>query len=55
MPTSVNTKCDVEKTEHHIKSSTKKTQSNGWPLKSWVFCRVEWANNSSAKRLIHTK
>jgi hypothetical protein len=43
--------CDVERTEHHQKSSAKNMQSNEWPFKSQTFCRVCWTLNSGAKGL----
>jgi len=35
-----------EKTEYHLKSSAKNTQSRGQPFKSLVFCGGQWALNS---------
>lgn len=42
---------DAEKTECHLKSLAKSMQSNRWPLKPCVFCRVHWALNSGTKGL----
>jgi len=47
----VNMQRDIQKTEHHLKSSAKNMQSNVQPLKSQTFHTVHWALNSSAKRL----
>jgi hypothetical protein len=38
--TLANVHCEAEKMKHHLKSSTKNMQNNGWPFKSHVFCRV---------------
>ena len=38
-----NAQCDAEKTECHQRSLTKTVQSNGWPFRSHIFCRVWWA------------
>jgi hypothetical protein len=48
--TLVDMQSDAEKTSHP-KSSAMKSQSNWWPLKSRVFCRVHHALNSSTKGL----
>ena len=42
---------DAEKTERHLKSLAKNMQSNGWPLKPCVFCRIHRALNSGTKGL----
>jgi len=42
---------DIQKTEHHLKSSAKNTQSNVQPLKSQTSRTVHWAHNSSTKGL----
>jgi len=49
--TFVNTQCGAEETEWHRMWLAKNMQSNGWPFKSWVFCRVHWVLNSGARGL----
>ena len=39
----LNAQCDAEKTECHLKSLTRTVQSNGWPFRFPIFCRVQWA------------
>jgi hypothetical protein len=49
--TLVNMQRDIQKSEHHPKSSAKNMQSNGQPFKSQTFHTVHWALNSGAKGL----
>ena len=50
----VDTECDADKTERYLKLSASDMQGNGQIFKSWFFCTVCLAFNSSARGLIET-
>jgi len=43
---------DAESTECCLKLSGKYMQSNMWPFKSWIFCRVQLVLDYSARGFI---
>jgi len=49
--TVVNVHCGSEKTKWHLMLLAKNVQSNEWPFKFLVFCRVHQALNSGARVL----
>ena len=49
MSTVIEAQWDFEKTEYPLKSSAKNMQRDVRPFKSWIFCIIHLALNSSSK------